>query len=50
MLYKAKELEGTFHIRKCSFGHFKELVRIVGYDKFVGRIGYTGGINNEIFI
>ncbi len=28
--------EGTLHIRKCPFRHFKEFVMTVGYEEFVG--------------
>ena len=42
--------EGTLHIKKCPFGHFRKFVKTVGYDEFVGIIKYTGGIYNEIII
>ena len=33
--------EGTLHIRKCPFRHFKEFSKTVGYDKFVGKLNIS---------
>ena len=42
--------EGTLHIRKCPLRRFREFVKTVGYDKFVGKIEFIGGNYNEIII
>lgn len=50
ILRQKRTAEGTLHIRKCSFWHFRKFVKTVGYDEFVGIIKYTGGNYNEIII
>jgi len=35
---KKKTTKGAFHIRKCPLQRFREFVKMVGYDGFVGII------------